>query len=99
MEFSTCENCGVAIFFGRKTEGAGHHGGPNEWRHVDTQNMKCAGVVPHAKPPHETWMRVRVQEVGPLVKEGKWPFTKDKYWNPLTSEWKEAFRKAGFAPT
>jgi len=98
MEFSRCENCGKPIFFGPKTQGKGHHGKPNEWRHADTHDMKCAGPIPHAKPPHETWMRVRVQEAGPDVKAGKWPFTKRKYWDKLTEEWKEAFRQAGFAP-
>lgn len=98
-EFSTCENCGHAIFFGRRVKKNGEEEFGKEWRHADTGHTKCAGPVPHATPPHDVFVRVRVQEVGPEVKLSKWPFTKDKYWNRLTEEWKDAFRKAGFSPT
>lgn len=97
-EFSTCQNCGKAIFFGRRVKKNGKEEYSKNWRHADTGHVKCAGPVPIATPPHDVYVRVRVQDVGEEVKAGKWPFTKERYWDQLSEEWKEAFRQAGFAP-
>jgi hypothetical protein len=80
---STCGFCGKIVYYGYKYKKNGsimHH---RDWRHVDTGNMKCVGVVPHAMPEDEVWQRVRAREVAKDLVTSPHIFTRVR-WEPKT---------------
>src|SRR5580765_2063743 len=71
---SDCQNCGKRVYYGIKQFKNGRTEGTREWRHVDTGNMKCVGVIPRATPDDTTWMRVHDREVARGKKLYPWVY-------------------------